>query len=173
MICQLCQRNPISSELQALCQRSCCIVCATAIAEALPRLKTQPQRRQAICMRLQERGIRIAPSDRRIIELVEYGVTDEQISGACDMAKESIGTANLGYVLGILRNERMRPAKYVETPKIAEPAPEVKAREDWERLGFASQKDYEAWQFSYDCDKRKGRKITEAEHRHNWISEAV
>lgn len=178
MICALCP-SPASTELHALTGRSLCLSCATAIADAMPRLKTQPCRRQAIAMRLQSYGIRVMPADKRLFELVEYGVTDEQITGACDMAKESIGSANLGYVLAILRNERKRKEKApVVSSGVNEPnsggkqvAPVV--REDWERLGFANQQDYERWQWSYDQERRKGRKITEAESRKAWLSEAI
>lgn len=178
MICALCQ-NPASTELQAACGRSCCLSCATAIAEALPRLKTQPARRQAICMRLQENGVRVSPADSRIMELVEYGVSDEQIRGACDIAKESTGQASLGYVLAILRNERQRQKKAPgvssggNEPSSGGKAEAPVAREDWERLGFANQADYERWQFAFDQERRRGVKITAAESRKRWLSEAI
>lgn len=124
-------------------------------------------------MRLQEYGIRISPADKRLFELVEYGVTDEQIRGACDIAKESTGSVNLGYVMAILRNERARqvaPAKPPEPVAIDVP---VRAKEDWERLGFVSQADYEKWQWSFDQAYRKGSRISEAESRRLWQAEAV
>lgn len=177
MICQLCATNPINTELQTLSKRPVCVPCATAIAEALPLLKTQPCRRQTICMRLHEYGIRISPADKRLFELIEYGVTDEQIRGACDIAKESTGGTNFGYVLAILRNERQRKAPVVgsgvneQSSGGKAAAPVVK--EDWERLGFVSQADYEKWQWSFDQAYRKGSRISEAESRRLWQAEAV
>lgn len=172
MQCALCP-NIAHTELQAISRRSVCIACATAIAEALPHLKTQPCRRQTICMRLGECGVSVMATDQRIMELVEYGVTDEQLRGACDMAKERIGQPNFGYVLSILRNERQRKEKALEKAPEPQKAEPVVALEDWQRLGFANQADYECWQFSYDMERRKGRKITEAESRKAWLSEAI
>lgn len=178
MICQLCQHNPISAELQTLSKRSVCVPCATAIAEALPRLKTQPCRRQTICMRLQERGLSVMSTRQEIRDLVEWGVSDEQLMGACDIAKER-GKFSFGYVYSILKNEREQKAqkllqeKWMTPAEAAEKGWMPKPKEDWERLGFANQADYEAWQFAYDKDRRSGRRITEAEHRRNWLSEAV
>lgn len=179
ILCASCSKNPASREMITLCQRHVCIPCATAIAEALPLLKTQPCRRQTICMRLHECGIRISPADKRLFELVEYGVTDEQIRGACDIAKESTGSINLGYVIAILRNERERGIKYVTgTPKAVHdtgaeaPAFVLKPKEDWERLGFVSQADYEAWQFAHDQEYRRGRRISQAESIRMWMGVA-
>lgn len=169
MVCQLCSTNPINTEIQTLCKRPVCLSCASAIAEALPLLKTQPCRRQTICMRLHEYGIRISPADKRLFELVEYGVTDEQIRGACDIAKESTGSAGFGYVIAILRNERARQAAPAKPPEPAAIDVPVRPKEDWERLGFASQADYEAWQFAHDQEYRRGRRISEAESRNLWL----
>lgn len=170
MICQLCQRNPINPELQTLSKRSVCVPCATAIAEALPRLKTQPCRRQTICMRLAELDLAVMPTRQEVRDLAEWGVSDEQLMGACDIAKER-GKFSFGYVYSILKNEREQKAQKPPEPVVAEVP--VRPKEDWERLGFANQADYEAWQFAYDKDRRSGRRITEAEHRRNWLSEAV
>lgn len=178
MICFHCQ-NPASAELIALCKRVVCLSCATAIAEALPLLKTQPSRRHAICMRLQENGVRVMAASQQVKDLAEWGITDEQITGACDIAKERNGFATFGYVYGILKNERERNNR---APVVSsggnEPSSGGKAiapvvKEDWERLGFANQADYERWQFAYDKDRRSGRRITEAEHRRNWLSPAI
>lgn len=169
MICALCP-NPASTELHALCGRSVCLSCATAIAEALPRLKTQPCRRQTICMRLQEHNCGgVKPYDPKLGELAAWGVTDEQLTGACDMSKESTGRVSFGYVFAILRNEHERgnrPAPSLEPAVIDVP---VRAKEDWERLGFANQADYERWQWSYDQERLKGRRTTQAESIKMWL----
>lgn len=164
----------INKDLQALCGRAICTSCATAIAQAIPLLKTQPCRRQTICMRLQEQkcsGVR--PYDPKLADLANWGITDEQINGACDMSKESTGRVSFGYVFAILRNEHERgnkPAPSLESAAIDVP---VRAKEDWERLGFANQADYERWQWSYDQERLKGRRTTQAESIKMWLGEAV
>lgn len=174
----------INKDLQALCGRAICTSCATAIAQAIPLLKTQPCRRQTICMRLAELDLAVMPTRQEVRDLAEWGVSDEQLMGACDIAKER-GKFSFGYVYSILKNERetnimraamrqMPPAGYtVDSPGDIRTGPPVRAKEEWERQGFANQADYEAWQFAYDKDRRSGRRITEAEHRRNWLSPAI
>lgn len=125
-------------------------------------------------MRLHEQNCSgLKPYDTRLGELANWGITDEQINGACDMSKESTGRVSFGYVFAILRNEHERgnkPAPSLEPAVIDVP---VRAKEDWERLGFVSQADYEAWQWSFDQAYRKGSRISEAESRRLWQAEAV
>lgn len=170
--CQLCS-GVASAELKALCGRVVCIACATAISDAMPRLKTQPSRRHAICMRLQENGVRVMAASQQVKDLAEWGVTDEQITGACDIAKERNGFAAFGYVYGILKNERERQIKK-PVPVAEEVKPEpVKAKEEWERQGFASQADYDACDHAYNMARFKQARLSWVDFRRNWISEAV
>lgn len=171
MICQLCQ-NPANTELHTLCKRSVCLSCALAIADALPLLKTQPSRRHAICMRLQELGLAVMSSRLEVRELADWGVSDEQLRGACDIAKER-GKFSFGYVYSILKNEREQKAQK-PAPVVEEVKPEpVKAKEEWERQGFANQADYDACDHAYNMARFKNGKLSWVDFRRNWISEAV
>lgn len=167
MICQLCQRNPISAELQALSKRSVCVPCATAIAEALPRLKTQPCRRQTICMRLQELGLSVMSTRQEVRDLANWGVSDEQLRGACDIAKER-GKFSFGYAYSILRNEREQMEQKPLPEPVAIDVP-VRPKEEWEKQGFANQADYERCQFAFDQARLKGRSLKWAEHKQQWM----
>lgn len=163
----------INKDLQALCGRAICTSCATAIAAAFPLLKTQPCRRQTIYMRLKDRRCEgLKPYDTRLGDLASWGVSDEQLNGACDMSKESTGRVSFGYVFAILRNEYERKAPVASSGgndissggKAAAPV----VKEEWERQGFASQKDYEACEFAFTKERFRNSRASWVEFRANW-----
>lgn len=169
--CPMCG-GVINKDLQALCGRAICTSCAVAIAQAFPLLKTQPCRRQAICMRLQELGLSVMSTRQEVRDLADWGVSDEQLRGACGIAKER-GKFSFGYVYSILKNEREQKAQK-PTPVVEEVKPEpVKAKEEWERQGFANQADYDACDHAYNMARFKNGRLSWVDFRRNWISEAV
>lgn len=165
MQCLLCE-NVHSKDLLAATGRQVCVPCATAIAAGLETLKTRPGRRQEIAMRFHEAGLRLGATDARLMELVEYGTTDEQIRDAVTCAKQQYASINAGLVLAILKGRRANQPPPKQEPQSDDLKPSIP---HWQAQGFANEKDYEACDWSYT---QSGRKLKWTQFKSNWLDEA-
>lgn len=172
MNCILCG-SLSSTELFQHYEKPLCLLCASEIASAYNKCSAKPQRRQQVFMRFVKLGLRVMPTDQRILEIAEHS-TDEQIDGAIEIAKKS-NAVSLGYISAILRSERTRkPAKAEpqETPKAAT----AERKEPWEREGFTSEADMLKCQDAYQSMKFKapvGKCMKWPEFLANWQAEAL
>jgi hypothetical protein len=118
-------------------------------------------------MRFHEASLRIMSTDPRIMELVEYGTTDEQIRDAVTCAKQQYATISAGLVLAILKNRRASQSPPKQEAQSEDLKPSIP---HWQAQGFVSEADFE------NCDlewTRGGRKLKWAQFKSNWLSEAV
>lgn len=172
MNCLLCG-SLSSTELFTHYEKPLCLLCAADIASAYHKCSTKPQRRQQVFMRFTKLGLRVMPTDQRILEIAENS-TDEQIDGAIEIAKKS-NAVSLGYIAAILRSERTRKPAKAEAKEV-EPAQSVEKKEPWEREGFVSEQDYLKCQDAFTKMKFKqqiGKGQKWPEFRASWLAEAL
>jgi hypothetical protein len=118
-------------------------------------------------MRLHEHGIEALTANKQVIDLAKWGISDEQIRGACEIAKKR-NALSFGYVYGVLKNEHERNNKPPPMPEPVEIDVPVRAKEEWERQGFASQADYEACDHAFTKAKFRNTRLTWVEHKEQW-----